>query len=161
MLEVKLQVSSALMADYMAYLFPADGEGQLKVSAGSALGRLLVAHCRPAAFPPPEPEGGNVVSLVLPNDEATKPLWGKFLHYTPSSAAALNMALSAVFDIDFRLYYARLLELAELVLAKVSEDCSSGGCTLLLGLSLESAQVTPEASLFGGWRGWSLELSLR
>ena len=32
-------------------------------------------------------------------------------------------------------------------------------CTLVSGLSLSSVQITPEASIFGGWSGWSIELS--
>ena len=52
-----------------------------------------------------------MVTLDLPNDAATKPLIGKWLWYPPADTAALNMALKAVFDIDFNMYYLRGIEM--------------------------------------------------
>lgn len=41
----------------------------------------------------------------------------------------------------------------------IADDTSGNDCNLVSGLSLSSVQITPEASLFGGWSGWSVELS--
>ena len=55
--------------------------------------------------------------------------------------------------------YSRLLQIADAILGKISEDTSGDDCTLVSGLSLSSVNVVPEASLFGGWSGYSMELS--
>ena len=52
-----------------------------------------------------------------------------------------------------------LLLIADAILGKISDDTSRNDCNLVSGLSLSSVQITPEASLFGGWSGWSVELS--
>lgn len=53
MLDVKLKVSTPMLADYLAFLFPPrEPGGPLAVKAGNAMGRLLVAHCRASAIPP-------------------------------------------------------------------------------------------------------------
>ena len=117
--DVKLKVDSPMLADYLAWLFPPEKEeGALKVKASNSMGRLLVAHCHvddrhPIGIPDSTPgkRSGTVVSLDLPNDLATKPLTGKWLWYPPSDTAALNMALRAVFDIDFNQYYIKGLDL--------------------------------------------------
>lgn len=56
--------------------------------------------------------------------------------------------------------FRRLLDLADRVLSRVAEDSSSSVCGLLSGLSLTSADVVPEYSLFGGWSGWSIDVTL-
>lgn len=55
--------------------------------------------------------------------------------------------------------YARLLQIADAILGKISDDTSGDDCTMVSGLSLSSVIIVPEASLFGGWSGYSLELS--
>lgn len=105
MLDVKLKVDSPMMADYLAYLFPPGTPGgPLKVYARNSIGRLLVAHCK-VSEGPVTPEGGNVVELELPSDIATAPMRDKFLHYDKYSTVALNMAINAFFDIEFKQYY--------------------------------------------------------
>lgn len=111
MLDVKLKVDSTLLADYLRYLFPSEKDGgPLAVRASNSLGRLLVAHCRPAERPV-SVDGDNVLDLVLPRNYATQPLNDKFLYYPAADTVALNMAVKAVFDIEFRLYYVKGLEL--------------------------------------------------
>ncbi len=55
--------------------------------------------------------------------------------------------------------YLRLLEIADLILGVIAEETSSQNCRLVTGLSLASADVVPESSVFGGWSGYSIELS--
>lgn len=55
--------------------------------------------------------------------------------------------------------YTRLLEVADAVLGAICDETSRDNCTLVTGLSVASVDVTPEASLFGGWSGYSIELS--
>ena len=55
--------------------------------------------------------------------------------------------------------YSRLLEIADLILAYIAEETSSQNCRLVTGLALASVDVVPEASVFGGWSGYSIELS--
>lgn len=55
--------------------------------------------------------------------------------------------------------YGRLLELVRSLLSKIEEDLTSGGCRLISGLSLTEVQVIPQYSIFGGWSGWSVELT--
>ncbi len=55
--------------------------------------------------------------------------------------------------------YSRLLEIAGEILATITEEASSQNCRLVTGLSLASADVVPESSVFGGWSGYSIELS--
>lgn len=105
MMVVKLKVDSPVLADYLRYLFPPDDSGVLKVSSVPALGKLLVAHVRESGRPVPGPEGAGVLALDLPAVPATQSLRDKFLYYSSSSAAALNLAASAVFDLDFTGYY--------------------------------------------------------
>ena len=105
MLDVKLKVDSPMMADYLAYLFPPDSPGgPLKVYARNSIGKLLVAHCK-VAEGPVALEGDKVVDLELPSDIATAPMRDKFLYYDKYSTVALNMAINAFFDIEFKQYY--------------------------------------------------------
>ena len=50
-------------------------------------------------------EGDKVVDLELPSDIATAPMRDKFLYYDKYSTVALNMAINAFFDIEFKQYY--------------------------------------------------------
>ncbi|MFA6592088.1 MAG: hypothetical protein WCR48_00820 [Bacteroidales bacterium] len=54
--------------------------------------------------------------------------------------------------------YDRLLRIASDIIDKVAADITASGCNTLSGLSLNSVKVVPEASLFGGWLGWSVEM---
>lgn len=111
MLDVKLKVDSPMMADYLAYLFPPGSPGgPLKVSARNSVGKLLVAHCK-VSDRPVSLDGDGLVDLTLPNDEATKPLMNGFLYYNRYDTAALNMAIAALFDIEFKQYYLAGFEL--------------------------------------------------
>lgn len=60
--------------------------------------------------------------------------------------------------------YLRLLEVSQAILDKLEEDLSVGQtgmpCPLLAGLSLTDVNIIPEYSVFGGWSGWSLEITL-
>lgn len=57
--------------------------------------------------------------------------------------------------------YVELAGIADAVLARIADDATSGNCGLLSGLQLASVDITPESSLFGGWCGYSIELSFR
>ncbi len=65
--------------------------------------------------------------------------------------------------------YRQLLELADMVVDKVARAINepvavSGArlvCPPLSGLELESVDIVPELSLFGGWNGYSIELIFR
>lgn len=55
----------------------------------------------------------------------------------------------------------RLEDLADKVLDRLVSDITDGNCPLLRGLDLRSIDIVPESSLFGGWSGYSIEISLR
>lgn len=57
--------------------------------------------------------------------------------------------------------YDRLLDLVQLLLSRMEGDLSGSGCPLLAGLSLTDVQVVPQYSLFGGWSGWSVEMTFK
>ena len=111
MLDVKLKVDSPMMADYLAYLFPPEWPGgPLKVYDRNSLGKLRVAHCKVSECPP-EVECERIMNLELPSDTATAAMRNKFLYYDRYDTAALNMAVSAYFDIEFKQYYLKGFEL--------------------------------------------------
>lgn len=58
-----------------------------------------------------------------------------------------------------RAQYAELLGIASSIVERVCEDATSGSCGLLSGLSVASVEIVPEASVFGGWLGYSVEIS--
>lgn len=104
MVHVKLKVNSQVNLDYLAYRYPPDAAGTLAVSSDT-LGKLLIAHCRISDMPVMEPDGDNVVTLALPVNQATQALANKWVYYSAADCSALNMAISAVFDLDFTGYY--------------------------------------------------------
>lgn len=55
--------------------------------------------------------------------------------------------------------YERLADISSSVLTKFTEDTTR--CSLLAGLSLASVDVVPESSLFGGWIGYSIDITLK
>lgn len=102
---VKLKVDSQMYADYMAYLFPPGEDGVLKVTSEHLMGKLLIAHCREAPRPIFALDGELIITLRLPQCEATQNLRNKFLFYNAGDMLQLNQALRAVFDLDFTGYY--------------------------------------------------------
>lgn len=56
--------------------------------------------------------------------------------------------------------YATLLELSNKVVATLDNALTSGSCNYLSGLSLENVNIVPELSLFGGWFGYSIDITL-
>lgn len=103
---------NALLADFLIYLFPPDEkDGPLKVSSTCAAGALLIALAEPSAFPV-EPEGAHRVRLDLPwVRNATSAIHSKWVAYSKSSTARINLALQAEFDLDFAGYYRKGEEL--------------------------------------------------
>ena len=69
-----------------------------------------------------------------------------------------GLGLDKTQDLE-NIQYKRLLMISDAILGKIADDTSGDDCTLVSGLSLSSVQITPEASIFGGWSGWSIELS--
>lgn len=55
--------------------------------------------------------------------------------------------------------YARLLDIAVGIMTEIEADVTASCNEYLRGLSLTSAGIVPEASLFGGWSGYSIEIS--
>ena len=130
---VKLKVDSQIMCDYLRFLFPPGDNGALKVSSVSAVGKLIIAHCRESGRPVREPEGEYVLELDLPMLQSTQSLSYKFLYYSSSDTAAINLAIQAYFDLDFTGYYRRgeklgfqkkeIVEAFILSRGLVSKDC--------------------------------------
>lgn len=58
-----------------------------------------------------------------------------------------------------RRQFSELLDIASRIVERVSGDSTSGACGLLSGMSLAAVEIVPEASIFGGWLGYSVELS--
>ena len=57
--------------------------------------------------------------------------------------------------------YMGLMELADAVLTKIERDTSADPCSPLGGLTLMTAKVAPEGSIFGGWCGYSIEVTMK
>lgn len=55
--------------------------------------------------------------------------------------------------------YDRLLNLAQEMLRIIEGDLTSGGCRLISGLVLSEVRTVPQYSVFGGWSGWSVEMT--
>lgn len=104
---IEFKITSKLLTDYLRYLFPTNEDGIIKVSSASNFGKLLIAHCRESEHPIPKLQGENIVILDLPVVSATQSLNNKFIYYSAGDLSCLNLALSAVFDLDFTGYYRR------------------------------------------------------
>lgn len=102
MATVKLKVTSKMHEDFLRWRYPPDESGSLAVRS-DILGRLLVAHCRISDRPVASSEGS--LTFVLPKGDAVKNLENKWLYYNAGDIVALNMAIAAVFDLDFSGYY--------------------------------------------------------
>lgn len=55
--------------------------------------------------------------------------------------------------------YDRLATIADAVLDKINGDATAGNCSALSGLDIVSVDIVPESSIFGGWCGYSIEIS--
>ena len=55
--------------------------------------------------------------------------------------------------------YDETLVAAELIILDIEEAVGNGCSGPLPGVELESYTVTPESSVFGGWKGYSIELN--
>ena len=56
--------------------------------------------------------------------------------------------------------YSRLLAVAGDIIDRLGEEMASGRCESLAGMRLTSVSMTPELMLFGGWCGWSIDISI-
>ncbi len=56
--------------------------------------------------------------------------------------------------------YERLLGIAQAAVVKLSDDITGSGCGAVSGLTLTVVNVVPEYSIFGGWSGYSIEITL-
>ena len=56
--------------------------------------------------------------------------------------------------------YSRLLGVAQAAVTRLSDDITGGGCSAVSGLRLIGLNVVPEYSIFGGWSGYSIEITL-
>ena len=57
--------------------------------------------------------------------------------------------------------FLKLTDIASEILTVIENDTTSCRVPEMCGLSLESVNIIPEASIFGGWNGYSIELSFR
>ncbi len=59
--------------------------------------------------------------------------------------------------------YLRLLDVSQSILDRLTSDLAGGDvgapCPLLAGLTLTDVEIIPEYSVFGGWSGWSIEVT--
>lgn len=103
---IKLKFDSQLKLDYLGFLFPRiSGETTYKVSTREPIGELLCARVKESPRPVAEPSGEMVATLDLPLNPATRNAAYKFIYYSQADTAALMMAISATFDLDFAGYY--------------------------------------------------------
>ncbi len=103
---IKLQFDSELRLDYFGFLFPRiPGDDAYRVSTREPVGALLCARVRESERPVNEPQGELVATLDLPLNPATRNAGNKFIYYSKADTAALMMAVSATFDLDFAGYY--------------------------------------------------------
>lgn len=103
---VQLRVDNPMLTDYLSYLFPPEG-ASLKVNSEHGMGKLIIAHCRESPKPVESVPGDCVVTLRLPLCSATQSLEYKFLYYSATDMAQLNLALRSFFDLDFVGYMRR------------------------------------------------------
>ena len=78
-------------------------------------------------------------------------------HYQPS-VVAKGLAQSGDYEMENE-QYRLLARLAAAIVDRVMSDSTSGVCNLLSGLAVASVDIAPESSIFGGWCGYSVEIS--
>lgn len=104
MVDVELKVSSQMLADFLTFLYPPKEDGILAVKS-DVFGKLLVAHLRGSDIPVTARSGETVVKLRMPINDITRHFEKLWPYYNEADEASLNMALAAVFDMDFAGYY--------------------------------------------------------
>ncbi|MDD6149356.1 MAG: hypothetical protein PUB47_01640 [Bacteroides sp.] len=104
MVYVELKVSSQMLADFLTYLYPSEDDGCLAVRS-DIFGKLLVSHLRGSDIPVTDRPGDHVVRLRMPINDTTRHFEKMWAYYTDADEASLNMALAAVFELDFTGYY--------------------------------------------------------
>lgn len=111
MVHIGLPVSRPFCAAFLSYLYPErDGDGFLVVRS-DIFGKLAVAHVKVSDRPVAGSHGPSDVPLRLPDSDASRGLADRWTYYSSSDIAALNWALEALFDLDFRSYCAKGLRL--------------------------------------------------
>jgi len=57
--------------------------------------------------------------------------------------------------------YLRLMDVCRETLGQLAEDLSGGtGCPLITGLDMTEVSIAPVYSVFGGWSGYVLDVTL-
>lgn len=104
MVEVEFRASSGMLSDFLSFLYSPEDDGSFAVKS-DLFGKLLVSHLRGSIMPVPSVGGEFVVKLRMPVNDVTRHYEKMWAYYTESDMASLNMALAAVFDLDFAGYY--------------------------------------------------------
>lgn len=102
---ISFPAASRLLADYLRYLFPPDGNGVLEVTETSSTGKLMLAFAK-CSQEPVQVTGQHVVRLALPHYNMSS-LKNRFLYYAKDDITRINLALRAEFDLDFEAYFRR------------------------------------------------------
>ena len=102
-MEVKFRPTNPLLADYLRYLFPPLPDGRLKVKSSHDVGRLIISYCRTSATPVDTGEG-DMLTFVLPKTHITQNFVHKFLYIPAIDMNRINLALQAVFNLDFAVF---------------------------------------------------------
>ena len=102
-MEVKFRPTNPLLADYLRYLFPPLPDGRLKVKSSHDVGRLIISYCRTSPTPVDTGEG-DMLTFVLPKTHITQNFVHKFLYITVIDMNRINLALQAVFNLDFAVF---------------------------------------------------------
>lgn len=112
-MEMWISIETELLRDWFVWAFPPKIKGgPCQVSSISSIGKLMVAYATTASTPQPKPEVGYVIEVKLPSmGNITRSLENHYLFINKSQTQRLNLALRAEFDLDFRGYYRRGLEM--------------------------------------------------
>lgn len=118
------------------------------VGQGDATGRLAKAQGDQLVIAMPE-------SMVSgnDNDSFSETLTLAFFALCKSNPAARTGESE---DED----YSRTLAMVSDAVSMLDEAITGAGCGALAGLGITSVSAVPEYSIFGGWSGWSVEISL-
>lgn len=104
---VKLKLKRGIYLDYLAYLFPPDGDGVYRVTTASDVGRVLVSYIAVADRPVEKVAGDDevVVTLRLPDCDSTQNFRDKWLYISAGDEARLRGYIQAVFNNELMSYY--------------------------------------------------------